>query len=116
MVLGKNQRPASLRQALDVALEDGPAGLLGLYLQMPDGDRQVRAGRQAHQIDRVGKPVCFVEIVDAPDQAAFDVAPGAEILDVEVAHGEHLRRAGDIRADFRPQLHPAVEGGAQEGK
>ena len=76
----------------------------------------VRAGGQAHQIDGIRQLVDFVEIVDAPDQAAFDVAPGAEIFDVQIADREHTRGASRIRADLGPELHPAIKRGAKERK
>ena len=60
--------------------------------------------------------VDFVEIVDAPDQAALDVAPGAEVLDVQISHRQHPRGAIFGGADLGPALHPAIEGGAQKEK
>jgi hypothetical protein len=58
----------------------------------------------------------FVEIVDAPDQAALDVAPGAKILDMQVAYGQHARSFGEFGTDLGPYLRPAVVGGPQERK
>ena len=88
-----NEGNAAAFEALFVAAEDGIAGVLGRDLEARFADGNVRAGGQAHQIDGVGQLVDFVEIVDAPDQAAFDVAPGAEIFHVQIAHGEHVRGA-----------------------
>ena len=72
------------------------------------------ANGETYQIDGVGHGPGFVEIVDAPDEAAFDVAPGSEIFDVEIAYGEDLRRAGEVGTDFRPELRPAVISGAEK--
>ncbi len=58
---------------------------------MPGFGSQVRAYGEANQIVGVGHRVGFVKIVDTPDEAAFDVAPGAEILDMQIAHSQHLR-------------------------
>ena len=56
----------------------------------------------------------FVEIVDAPDHAAFGVAPGAEILDMQIADREELRRIGELRTGLAIKRHPAIESPAQE--
>ncbi len=56
----------------------------------------------------------FVEIVDAPDEAAFGVAPGAEVLDVEIADAEDGWSFRELGTDFRPVLQPAVKRGAEE--
>ena len=79
-------------------------------------DGQIGAGKEANQVNGVGGGPGFVEIVDAPDEAAFEVAPGAEILDVQITDGEDLGSAGEFGADDRPPLGPAVKGGAEERK
>ena len=48
--------------------------------------------------------------------AAFGVAPGPEILHVEIAHHQHVRRARKRRAHQGPQLRPPVKRGSQEGE
>ena len=63
---------------------------------------------------RVRQLARFVEIVNAPDQASLGVAPGAEVLDVQIADGQTARPIGDGPAEHRPALNPPVEGGAQE--
>ena len=83
-------------------------------LQLLGIDGEMRAGGQAHQIDGVGHAADFVEVVHAPDEPAFDVAPGAEILHVQIAHREQLGSIGAFRADLRIQLRPAIECGAEE--
>ena len=93
MLFGQNVRNAAHLKALLVACEDRIAGILGGNLQARLANRDMRAGGQAHQIDGIGQLVDFVEIVDAPHQAAFHVAPGAEVFDVQIAHRQHVRRA-----------------------
>ena len=83
---------------------------------MPAFGRQVSAHRQADEIVGVRHGMSFVEVVDAPDQTSFDVAPGAEILYVQVAHRQHVRPLGKIGTHLRPDLRPAVVGGSQKGK
>jgi hypothetical protein len=63
-------------------------------------DRDMRAGGQPNQIYGIRHAADFVEVVDAPDQAAFDVAPCAEIFHVQIADGEQLRSFGALSADL----------------
>ena len=70
---------------LAIAAQDRGAGLAGADRQRRIALGEQRAGREAHQIDRVRHRLRFVEIVDAPDQPAFGIAPGAEILDMQIA-------------------------------
>jgi hypothetical protein len=110
----QHHRSAAFVQAVAVALDDRFAGALerDAEARLLHGDEHAR--RQAYQILRVGQQHRFVEIVDAPDEPAFRVAPGAEVLDVQVADGEHRRCRVEARAQLRPLLCPAVERGAQK--
>ena len=92
------------------SLQDGARRILQVESQMILGDGNVRAGSQADQVVGVRQPPGLVEIVDAPDQAAFGIAPRPEILDVQIAHAEHYRGGRQIAADFRPDLRPAIVG------
>ena len=56
----------------------------------------------------------LVEIVHAPDEPPLRIAPGAKILEVEIADRENFRSAGQFRAVLRPKLRPAIIGGAKE--
>ena len=76
---------------------------------LPFRPRQQGAGRQADEIERVGHLGGLVEVVDAPHQAAVVVAPGAEVLQVDVADGEHVGRARQVRADLEDGLGPAPD-------
>src|SRR5437868_4676301 len=72
------------------------------------------ARSQPDQIDSIRERVRLIEIIDTPYEAAFDVAPGTEVLDVKVADGENLGRLHALSAHLRPELHPAIESGSQE--
>jgi hypothetical protein len=55
---------------------------------MPVFDRQPGASCQTHEMDGLGQQGGFIKIVDAPDEAAFGVAPGSEVLDVKLRERE----------------------------
>jgi hypothetical protein len=46
----------------------------------------------------------LIEVVDTPDKATLGVAPGAEVLHMEVADREYRRRRGLVRLDAGPDL------------
>ena len=69
---------------------------------------------EADQIEQIGHDGGFVEIVDAPDQAAVGVAPGSEVFRMQVADREHLRRIHQLGAPLSDFLRPAEIGCAQE--
>ena len=79
-------------------------------------DGQVRAGGEPNQIDGVRHAADFIEIVHAPHQTAFHIAPRTEILDMQIAGGEQPRSVVAFGTDLGPQLRPAVKGRAQEGE
>src|SRR5579864_8322488 len=74
------------------------------------------AHRQTDQIVGVRHRMSFVEVVDAPDQTAFEVAPRTKILHMKIADRQHLWPLRKIRTDLGPDLCPAVKRGAQEGE
>ena len=76
-----------LLHAFAIAFENGGADVVAFDREMSGFGGEVSAYGQADQIDGVGHGPSFVEIVDAPDQAAFDVTPGAEVFHVEIAYG-----------------------------
>jgi len=47
--------------------------------------RQQSASGKPHQIHGVGVDAGLIEVVYSPDEAAIDIAPGAEVFNVEVA-------------------------------
>ena len=75
---------------------------------------QHRAGAEPHEVECIGHLGRLVEVVDAPDQAAFHVTPGAVILQMDIADREHPRRIGKLRAYVENRFGPAPIGRAQE--
>ena len=54
-------------------------------------DGEERAGSQPHQIIGVGYFGGFIEVVYAPDQAAFHIPPSTKILHMKIAHAQDSR-------------------------
>jgi hypothetical protein len=52
---------------------------------------QIGACGQAHEIHGIGCGPGLIEIVDSPDQTAFDVPPGSKVLHMQIADREHVR-------------------------
>ncbi len=112
VVFGERERSAACLQGFPIAFEKRGDGGLG-----PAARRnEQRAGGEADQVVGVGQAPCLVEIVDAPDQAALGIPPGAEVLDMEVTDREDHRRPGCLGADIGPHLGPAIVGSAQKGE
>src|SRR5580704_4694526 len=107
---------AVLVEGFAVAVQNCGAGAFYVHRQMAFFDCEGGADGEPYQIERVGEGGSFVEIVDAPDQAAFHVPPGAKILDVEIADGQQMRSFGDLGTDLGPDLYPAIERRSQEWK
>src|SRR5689334_2703099 len=84
------------------------------------GDRQVGreagAGREPDQVVRIGDDRCLVKIVDAPDQPRLGVAPGAEILQMQIADRQYWRGLRQLVADAFDPSRPAEISGPQEDK
>src|SRR5580692_10528152 len=116
VVFAEDEWSSLFAHAFAVAFENGIANVFFFDGQVSRGRRQVRAHGQANQVIGVGHGVSFVKIVDAPDQAALDVAPRAEVLDMQVAHGEHTRAFRQLRTNLGPYLRPTVVRGPQERK
>src|SRR5260370_41998826 len=56
----------------------------------------------------------LVDVVNAPCQPSFRVAPRSEAVDVKVSDGEYFRSAAQIATDLGPQLGPAVKSAAKK--
>jgi len=98
-------------QALLVSCGDAVADR---HVGDPRNCRQHGAGGEADEIQHVGHLGGFVEVVDAPDEPPLRVAPGAEVLDMDVADRQRMRCALELRARGVDRLGPAPIGGAQE--
>src|SRR5579872_4107965 len=114
MVFGEDERQPVSRDTVVIAVQDRCARGARRDLQPASVDGQARRRGETHEVVRVRERICLVEIVDAPDEAAFVVAPCAEVLGVQIADSEDLRCARKVRAACIPLLHPAIERGAQE--
>jgi len=99
-----------------IALEDRVRRALGVDRERVLADREVGAGGETHEVVRVRQGMRLVEVVDAPGEPALAVAPGAEVLDVEIADREDARRLRELGAGLRPDAAPAVERRTQERK
>src|SRR5438270_1953925 len=78
--------------------------------------REVRAGREPYEIDCERQGECFVEVVDAPNEAPFGIPPSTKVLDVEIPDGKDLRSACQVPSMLVPELHPTVERCSQQWK
>src|SRR6476660_9044989 len=78
--------------------------------------REVCADGEANQVVRKRHGVGFVEIVDAPDEAAFNVPPGAEVFHMQIADRQHSGSLGKVRTNLWPELSPPVKRGTEERK
>src|SRR5579872_4920858 len=116
MLLLEHEGAPALDERLAEAVQNGGASILGGHCQMALGHGQDSTGSQPNQIDGVGQDCGLVKVVDTPHQATLKVAPGSEILDVEVAHCEHRGGRSQVGTDLRPELHPAIEGGSKESE
>ena len=115
MIFFQNEWLSARVEPFHIAGKNSLARLLGLEGELVFGIRQHRSCREPDQIVGIGQGKRFIEVIDPPHQAAFLIPPSPEVFDVEVRDGEHRRSRHEVRADFRPDLNPAIEGGAQEG-
>src|SRR3954468_7578987 len=76
--------------------------------------RQEGRGRQPQQVEQPWAGGQLVEVVDAPAPYLLAVAPGAEVLDVQVADDRHRRARVDRGQLLGPPDQPQVVGAAQE--
>src|SRR5256886_4404875 len=114
MVFGEYKGFAARVQGVAVTLFDGICGFAARQAEVLGRNCQIGAGGEPYEVQGVGGRPGLIEIVHAPNQSAFLVAPRPEVLDVQVADGEHGRRFREVGANFWPKLNPAVESGAKE--
>src|SRR6267142_1854189 len=114
MVFGQDKRFAARGQGVSISLFDrfgsDPLGKPQVFFP----DRNINAGGQPHQIERVRRRPCFIQIVHAPDEASFFIPPRPEVFDMQIAHTQYWRGLHQIGAKLRPELQPAIEGGAEK--
>src|ERR1051326_1500326 len=56
----------------------------------------------------------FVGVADPPYQTVLIVAPGSEVVDVQIARGEDNRSSRHIVADLRKDFCPPIVSGAKK--
>src|SRR5262245_18518019 len=116
MALLENEWNPTRFERIAITGQNGAASPSELDVESPGCTRDLRARGQAHEVVRVRQFVRLVEVVDSPTQPAIGVAPGAKVLDVEIAHGQHARRVRILRTSLRPESRPAVIRAAKERK
>lgn len=116
MLLAQHEGATSFAQAFVITTEQSVADIFSFEGKTSDVDSEMSTNGETHQIDGVGHRPRFVKVIHSPDEPAFDITPGAEVLDMKITHGENMRRPGEIRTDLRPELRPPVVGGAKERK
>ena len=116
MLLPQHEGAPLVAQAFAITVEQRVANVFALEWKASGLDGKMSADGKPHQIDGVDHGPGFVEVIHSPDETAFDVAPSAEIFHMKIADGENVRGLGEIRTDLRPELRPAVAGGAKERK
>jgi len=116
VVLGEDEGLAAVGNGIAIALFDGVGRFAARHLKVFAVNCQIRARSEANEVECIRAGEGFVEIVNAPDEAAFGVAPRAEVLDVEIADSEDGWSLGEFLAGFRPVLEPAIKRGAEEGE
>src|SRR5262245_20110082 len=84
MALGQDEWLASFLHSFLVSREDCFARCVGIARQTVLLDCQAGADRQPHQVARVWDDAGFIKVVHTPDQTAFPVTPGAEVIHVQV--------------------------------
>src|SRR5215510_396572 len=109
MLFAKYERTASESDALQIPVEDGVAGFTSADREMLGFNCQQRARRKSDEIVGVGQQMGFIEIVDAPYQPAFRIAPCSKILNVEIPDRQQSWGLGLDSTDVFPDLKPTIE-------
>src|SRR5579862_1127585 len=103
-------------EAFMIARENRCTDSLPLKIETARLNREMRADGEANEVDGVSHRPGFIEIVDAPNKPAFDIAPGAKVFYMEIADREHFGSLRQIGTDLRPELCPAIVSGAKKRK
>src|SRR5579864_966434 len=108
VTLAQNEGFAAFAHAFSIPVEKRIAEIPGFERQVPGLDREMGAHREPNEIVGVGHRIGFVEIIDAPNETTFRIAPRTEVLYMQVAHGQYLRSFGEFGTNLWPDLCPAV--------
>lgn len=116
MFLAPHESATLFLDAFVIALKHGAADIFAFEGQVAGFNREMGANGEPHQIDGVSHRPGFVEVVDAPNQAALDVTPCPEVLNMKIAYRENAWSPRQFGTDLGPELRPAVVGGTKERK
>ena len=86
MLFFENEWFTATCEALHIALENCSAGFAKTEVEETGSSGKPHARRQPDQVVGTRKVISLVEVVDAPNQPAVAVAPGAEIFEVQISH------------------------------
>jgi hypothetical protein len=92
---------SAITEAGTVSVQNDLGNISQADLDFPFRGIKDRTDAQSHQIIGIRQGASFIEIVDAPGQAAKSVPPRAEACDVQIANRQHGRRLVQLRANFR---------------
>src|SRR4029077_4460781 len=82
MVFLEYECRASAGESSFVTVENSVASVLGSNAQVFASYGQMCAGGQPDQVDGIRKFIRLIKIVNAPNEPAFHIPPGAEVLHV----------------------------------
>jgi len=114
MFLFQDKGLSALIEARTVSLQNDLGNISQADLDFSFRGIKDRTDAQSHQIIGIRQRVSFIEIVDAPGQAAKSVPPCAEACYVQIANRQHGRPFVQLRANFRKQLRPPVKCAAEK--
>ena len=113
-MLRQHQRMTAPSKRRIVCLQNNVAAIFQPHRQMAEVFDYLYACREPDQVVGIGQRIRVIEIVHAPRETAFRVAPGAEAVNVKVATCENPRSVAQIGANLGPQLSPPVERTAEK--
>src|SRR3989441_1896570 len=114
LMLRQHDRAPALEETPYVAFENGVASP---FVGDPEESllsREHDTRREAHQVERVRRAARLVDVVDAPHEPAFGIAPRSKIFGMQIADCEDVWRGGFRPTHGGPVLEPAVKRRAQK--
>src|ERR1700680_2536332 len=113
-MLSQNKWATSGLQRLLISIQNGTATFFQSDCQMFRVDNNLHAGRQAHQIIRIGQRIRFVEVIDPPGQPTLGVAPSSKTADMQISHRQYFGGITQTGTYLRPKLSPPVKRPAEK--
>src|ERR1700686_5639986 len=108
-MLSQNKWATSGFQHLLISLQNGTATFFKPDCQVFRVDKNLYAGRQAHQIICIRQRIRFVEVIDAPGEPTLGVAPSSKTADMQISHRQYFGSITQVGAYLGPKLRPAVK-------